>query len=124
MKKKERIKVQFTTSIKAQRVIDIYAKILQGYTLRDTLAEYKDSGDTPTIIKRDFYKARRLMEENATEKISEMKAEFITKYNDLYKAAYSQKDWKECRGILDSLSKVTGVTKDIEIPTEFTIKWQ
>lgn len=46
----------------------------------------------------------------------------ITRYNDLYQKNYSAEDFKECRGVQDSLNKLLGVNEPEKVDMDVKLK--
>jgi hypothetical protein len=54
----------------------------------------------------------------------EARANAILRYNDLYKQAMAVGNIKEAKNILDSLCKVQGLNRDVQLNAEFVTVWK
>jgi hypothetical protein len=66
--------------------------------------------------------AKRVLRENANDKVPDLIALAVTRYTDLYKRNYQIQDFRECRQIQDSLNKLLGLT--IEQQNNITLNQQ
>lgn len=124
-------KVQENKSMKVPSVLDVkevpdetlsvYNLIREGYSqaeIRTMFAGWKEKK-----FKSIMARAKEMMSQNVKD-LEEAKADVVTKYMDLYRKAYKVGDAKECRNILDSLCKVQGLNRDVNIQADFFTVWK
>lgn len=101
--------------------LSVYNLIREGYTqaeIRTMFAGWKQKKFTAI-----WGRAKDLMAHNVKE-LEEAKADVVTKYMDLYRKAYKVGNVKECKNILDSLCKVQGLNRDVNIQADFFTVWK
>ena len=56
--------------------------------------------------------------------VEEARAVAVARYNDLYKQAAAVGNIKVCKEVQDSLSKIQGLTRDVELQANFITCWK
>ena len=56
--------------------------------------------------------------------VEEARAVAVARYNDLYRQASAVGNIKVCKEVLDSLSKIQGLTRDVELQANFVTVWK
>ena len=56
--------------------------------------------------------------------VEEARAVAVARYNDLYKQAAAVGNIKVCKEVQDSLSKIQGLTRDVELQANFITRWK
>lgn len=123
VKENQSMKVPSVLDVKEvpDETLSVYNLIREGYSqaeIRTMFAGWKQKKFTAI-----WGRAKDLMTQNVKE-MEEAKADVITKYMDLYRKAYKVGDAKECRNILDSLCKVQGLNRDVNIQADFFTVWK
>lgn len=124
-------KVQENKSMKVPSVLDVkevpdetlsvYNLIREGYSQAEIRTMY--AGWKAKKFKSIMTRAKEMMSQNVKE-LEEAKADVVTKYMDLYRKAYKVGNVKECKNILDSLCKVQGLNRDVNIQADFFTVWK
>ena len=120
---KKQMKVLNPTDVKAvpDESFEVYNLVKEGYTYPEIKVMYPSW--SAKKLKAIQKRVSELMAYNVAE-MENAKAEAITKYQDLYRKAYKIGNIKECKNILDSLTKVQGLTREINIQADFTTVWR
>lgn len=124
-------KIKENQSMKVPSVLDvkevpdetlcIFNLIREGYSQAEIRTMY--AGWKQKKFNAIMERAKELMKQNVKD-LEEAKADVVTKYMDLYRKAYKVGDAKECRNILDSLCKVQGLNRDVNIQADFFTVWK
>lgn len=101
--------------------LEVYNHIRAGYTKAEIRVMY--AGWKQKKFNAIYDRAKEMMKQNISD-LEDARADIITKYNDLYRKAYSISNIKACKEILDSLTKVIGLNRDANISAEIITVWK
>jgi nucleotidyltransferase/DNA polymerase involved in DNA repair len=93
------------------RINTIYAMLLQGLQRKSIIHYCADKWEiSERQVDEYLRQARLLMSDDSQRDIDYKKSEILSQYYDLYNKSYKNEDYKECKSILESISKVLGVS--------------
>lgn len=110
-------------SPKEIRVLEAYKKIIQGMS-RTEILQSSPEDISLTTAKRDYDEARVLLKSNVADDVEMVTAEYEMRYNDLYQRCVNEGKYRDAKTALDSLCKLKGIDKTINVTTEFKVDWQ
>lgn len=109
------------TKLVPDETLEVYNKIKEGYTqaeIRTMFARWK-----PKKFKAIWTRTQAIIAKDMAD-TEEARANAILRYNDLYKQAMAVGNIKEAKNILDSLCKVQGLNRDVQLNAEFVTVWK
>lgn len=94
-----------------ETVIEMIVKGLSRVDILRYFTETEDEKNRRSESSVDLYikKARKELKKRYKAKHEDLIAESLAKYNDLYKKNYAIQDYRECRQVLDSRAKLSGL---------------
>lgn len=103
-----------------RRVSAVYEKVIRGWTrrriLRFSAEEWQLSGrQTDTYIQRVNEEIKKTYGADHRKRLLQGQ---MAKLDHLYHKNYDRKDYKECRGIIESVNKLFGLNEAVKIEVE------
>ena len=100
---------------------ELFNLVKQGLTKSDLRVRY--ARWTQRKFNAVWEATERLLKMSVAD-VEEARAVAVARYNDLYKQAAAVGNIKVCKEVQDSLSKIQGLTRDVELQANFITCWK
>lgn len=100
---------------------ELFNLVKQGLTKSDLRVMY--ARWTQRKFNAVWETTERLLKMSVTD-MEEARAVAVARYNDLYRQAAAVGNIKVCKEVQDSLSKIQGLTRDVELQANFVTCWK